>query len=164
MNVHLSYKPTSSCRILFQYGGYPRQFNLLKKFRAMVVPGGGCRKGIIIQGRQLLSGLPVIGHSCLRIKWDVTGLYVHAPRQSNSTYVQTFRRSIYKTRGTKHHHSTILRYQQRPLVPSSRTRYMESWPMIPCNRAVKWVPGGLIGTGRLVGEGVQAVWSSVYNV
>ena len=53
LNVNLSYNPTSSWRILFRYGGYPRQFSRLKKFRALVVPGGGCRKGIILQGGQI---------------------------------------------------------------------------------------------------------------
>ena len=53
LNLHISYKTPSSCRILFWYGGYLRQFSCLKKFRARVVPNGGCRKRIIIQGRQL---------------------------------------------------------------------------------------------------------------
>ena len=34
----------------------------------------------------------------------VTGAYVHAPRQRNSTYVHTARRSIYNTRKNKHPH------------------------------------------------------------
>ena len=53
LNVQLSYKPTSSWRILFRYGGRPRQFSRLKKFRSLVVTGGGCHKGVIIQGSQL---------------------------------------------------------------------------------------------------------------
>ena len=45
LNVHLSYKPSSSWRILFWSGGYPRQFNHLKMFRVMVVPGGAAVRG-----------------------------------------------------------------------------------------------------------------------
>ena len=41
LNVHLSYKPPISCRILFHSGGCPRQFSHLKTFRALVVPSGG---------------------------------------------------------------------------------------------------------------------------
>ena len=47
LNVQLSYKPPSSCRV------WPRQFILLKKFMALVVPGRGFRKGVILRGRQL---------------------------------------------------------------------------------------------------------------
>ena len=50
LNLHLSYNPPSYWSILFQYGGRPRYFSRLKKVRALVVPGGGCCKGIIIQG------------------------------------------------------------------------------------------------------------------
>ena len=53
LNIHLSYNPTTSWRILFHSGGCPRQFSRLKKFRALVVPGGGWHKGIILQWRQL---------------------------------------------------------------------------------------------------------------
>ena len=53
MNVHLSYNPPSSWRILFWSGGRPRQLSRPKKFRALVIPGRGCYKGIILQGRQL---------------------------------------------------------------------------------------------------------------
>ena len=48
LNLHLSYKPPSSWRILFWSGGYPRQFIYLKPFRALVVSGGGCCKEITI--------------------------------------------------------------------------------------------------------------------
>ena len=41
LNVHLNYKPTNYWRILFWSGGRPMQFSCLKKFRALVVPGGG---------------------------------------------------------------------------------------------------------------------------
>ena len=52
-NVDLSYKPPSSWRMLSWSGGLPRQFTRLKRFRDLVIPGGGCRKGVILQGRQL---------------------------------------------------------------------------------------------------------------
>ena len=51
LNVHLSYKPPSSYRILFRYGGRPRQFSYLKIFRSLVVPIGRCHKGVIMQWR-----------------------------------------------------------------------------------------------------------------
>ena len=52
-NVHLSYNPPISWRIMFWSVGIPQAVQLFEKFRALVVPGGGCRKGIIIQWRQL---------------------------------------------------------------------------------------------------------------
>ena len=58
----------------------------------------------------------------------VTGLSVHAPRQRNSTYIQTVRRSIYETRRPEHTHLPIRRYEQRPQGIPSRPRYMESCP------------------------------------
>ena len=63
LNFNLSYKPPSSWRILFWSGIHTRKFSCLKNFRVLVVPGGGCHKGIIIQGRQLKRrfscGMPV---------------------------------------------------------------------------------------------------------
>ena len=50
LNVNLSYKPTSYWRILFRSGGNPMQLSCLEIFRALVIPGGGFRKGIILQG------------------------------------------------------------------------------------------------------------------
>ena len=47
----------------------------------------------------------------------VTGASVHAPRQSNSAYIQTVRRYINQTRRPEHPHSPTLRYKQRPQVP-----------------------------------------------
>ena len=117
MNVLLSYKPPSSWRILFWSGGCPSNFIHLKKFRSLVVPNGGCREGIIIQGRHLPSYLPVIGYSCLRIKRYADGVSVHAPIQRNISYTQVFRRSIYKTRRPKNPHLPIGRYERRPQRP-----------------------------------------------
>ena len=58
----------------------------------------------------------------------VTGASVRAPRQSNSTYIQTVRRSIYDTRLPEHPHSLIRQYKRCLQVPPSRPRYMESCP------------------------------------
>ena len=53
MNMNPSYQAPSPLRVMFWSGGFPRQFSCLKKFKSLVVPGGGCCKGIIIHGRQL---------------------------------------------------------------------------------------------------------------
>ena len=79
LNVHISYKTTRYWRIIFWFGVRPRQFINMKNFRALVVPSGGCRKGIIIQGSQMPLDLLVIGQSCLRIKSDLIGASVHGP-------------------------------------------------------------------------------------
>ena len=67
-NVHLGYKPPSSWRKLFRYGGYPRQFSRLKKIRSLLVPGGGFCKGTILPGGQQKRSFHLIGQSCLRKK------------------------------------------------------------------------------------------------
>ena len=123
LNVHLSYKPPISWRILFWSEGRSRQFSWLKSFRSLVVPGGGWRKGIIIQVGYLPSGSLVIGQSCSRIKGDVMGESAHGPRQRNITYIQTVIWSIYDTRCTKHPHSQIFWYQQLPQVSHPCPRY-----------------------------------------
>ena len=124
LNIHLSYKPPSSWRILFLSGGCPRKFSRLKKFRDLVVPGLGFRKGIIIQGEaadlRFTCNRPVMPEN----KMDVTVVSVHAPRKRNNSYVKTFRKSIYKTRRPEYPHFPILRYERRPLGTSSRTLYM----------------------------------------
>ena len=53
LNAHLSYKPPSYWRRLFWSGGRHRQFINMKKFRALVVPGGCWLQGVIIKWRQL---------------------------------------------------------------------------------------------------------------
>ena len=53
LNVHLIYKPHGSLRILFWSEGIPRQLSRLKRFRDLVVAGGGFRKGVILKWRQL---------------------------------------------------------------------------------------------------------------
>ena len=88
LNVHLSYKPTISWRILFQSGGRPRYFSCPKKFSSLVIPRGGCHKGIIIQSIMLPTGVLTNGQSCLRIKGGITGASVHAPMYMNNTYGQ----------------------------------------------------------------------------
>ena len=50
LNVHLSYNPPGSWRILFWSGGYPKKFSHLKNFRALVVLGKGYHKGIYYSG------------------------------------------------------------------------------------------------------------------
>ena len=83
LNVHLGYNYPSPGRKFLWYGDIPRQFIHLKKFRALVDTSKVCRKGVIIQGSQLPSGLPVTGQSRLRKKGGVTGPSVHEPRQRN---------------------------------------------------------------------------------
>ena len=100
---------------VFCFGlGYTQSVQLSENFRTLTDPGGVCYKGIILQGGQLPSGLPLIGQSFLRIKWYITGVSIHSPRQRNSIYVQTTRLSIYEIRWTKHPHLPILGHVQRP--------------------------------------------------
>ena len=70
-------------------------------------PGGDCRKKINFQIIMTPMGVLPNVQSCLRKKVDVTGASVHAPRQINSTYVHTVRRSIYETRLTEQTHLPI---------------------------------------------------------
>ena len=119
-NVHLSYKTPSYWSILFCYGGLPRKFSCLKKFRSLIYPVRVCFKGVIIQGRYLPSGFPVIGQSWLRRKRAVTGKSVHKSRNSNSMYGHLDRRSIYETRRLEHPHLPIFRDERRPQVPVSQ--------------------------------------------
>ena len=122
LKVHISYKPPSYCSLLFRYRWRPRQFSRLKYFRTLVVPGRGFRKGAILQGRHIPSGLPVICQSCLIIKGYAMGTSAHATIHRNSTYVQTVRWSIYNTRQPEHPHLTICRYERPPQRPSSSTQ------------------------------------------
>ena len=118
-----SYKPPSNWSILFRSGGRPNHFSCLKNFRALVVPSRGFRKGIIIQGIMTPTGVLPNGKSFLWRKGDVMGAPFHAPIQRNSTYVQTFRRSIYKTRRPEQPHSSIRRCKRRPQGLPPRPRY-----------------------------------------
>ena len=61
----------------------------------------------------------------------VKGVSVHEPRQSNSMYIQTVSRLVYKTRWPKHPHLPIRWHKQFPQGPTSRPRYMESYPEQP---------------------------------
>ena len=70
--------------MLFRSVGRPRQFNILEKFRALVVPDGVYRKELIIQGIMACMVVLPNGQSCLKIKGYVTGVSLHAPIQSNS--------------------------------------------------------------------------------
>ena len=114
LNLHLSYKPPSFWSIMFWSGGNPRYFNHLKRFRYLTYPVVVYFEGIIIQGRQLPSGLPVVVHSWLRRKWGVMGASVHTPIQMYIMCVHTVRRSIYDTRRTKHPYSPICWYERCP--------------------------------------------------
>ena len=80
LNVHLSYKPPDSCRILFRSGGSPRKFSCMKIFRALVVPGRFCLKGGIFQGIMTPTGVLQNVHSLLIRKGGVVLESVHAPR------------------------------------------------------------------------------------
>ena len=123
MNLHLSYMNPISYRILFWYGWRSRQFSCLEKFFSMVVPGGGCRKGIIRQGILTPTGVLPNGQWLLRIKGDVTGAYLQAPRERNVTYVQIIRRYIYKTSRPRHPCFPIRRYKWHPQWPASCPHY-----------------------------------------
>ena len=94
LNVHPIYKPPSFWRILFCYGGYPRQFSCLKSFRALVVPSGGCRKGVILQGRQLKGrfsyGMPVMPDNKRGC-----GVSVCPCTQTEEYYVCTYGHTVY---------------------------------------------------------------------
>ena len=57
LNVHISYKPLSYWRILFWSGVRTMQFNNIKNFRALVVPVRVFRKGKILQGILMPTGL-----------------------------------------------------------------------------------------------------------
>ena len=84
LNVNQICNHPSSCRILLLYGGSPRQFSNLKKFRALVVAGRGYCEGIIPQ--VILTHIVFLPNlnSCLIIKGGVTGVTVNAPTQRNS--------------------------------------------------------------------------------
>ena len=89
-----------------------------------MVPGGGCRKGVIIQGIMTPTGVLPNGQSCLGRTVDVTVASVRAPIQRNSTYVQMFRQSIYKIIQPEHPQSPIRQYKQCPQGPPSQPCYM----------------------------------------
>ena len=86
MNIHKSYKPLSYLMIICWSGGHPRQFSCLINFRYLTDNGGVYCKGIILQGRNMPSGLPVIDQSCLRIKGNLKGASIYSLRQSNSSH------------------------------------------------------------------------------
>ena len=126
-NSHLTYKPPSSWRILFQYGGIPMQFSHLKKFRALVVPLGGYCKGIIIQGRQLKHifsfVIPVMLDKKRGYNWSICTL-THTQEQSICTDVHTFYIKQQMTR--KPSLANPPEYKQRPQGSSPRSCYAYS--------------------------------------
>ena len=105
------------------------------------LPGGprwGYHNGVIIQGRQLPSDLPVIFQSFLRIKVGLTEASIHEPMHRNISHRQTFRQSIYKNILTRHPHLPIRQYKQLPQVPSLQTSYK----VHHSNPAYWWGVGG----------------------
>ena len=107
LNMHIVYNPPSTWSIMLKSGGRPSQFSRMKKFRALVVPGGGYRKGVIIQVIMTPMGVLTNGQSCLRRKGDATGASFHDPIHRNITYVYKVRSYIYKTRLPEQPHSPI---------------------------------------------------------
>ena len=142
------------------FWGTPQVVQLLKTFTALVVPGEGCRKGIILQRIMTPTGVLPNEQLCLRIKGNVTGASVHAPRQRNIKYVQTFRRSIHDTRQPEHPHLPILRYERRPQGPSPRPRYTllySQW----CPFVVKTLVPDL---GMMKGSPEDSYWVAISTV
>ena len=130
LKLHLRYNLPNYLRILFCYGVYPSHFSCMENSRTLVVPIRVRHKGIILQGIMTPTGVLPNGQSCLRRKVDATGASIHAPRQSNSTYVKTFRRSIYKTRRPEHPHLPIRRYERRPQGPPLATPLQVTAPYL----------------------------------
>ena len=119
LNLHLSYKPLSSWRILFRSGVCPRLVSCIKIYSALVVLNRGFRKGITLQGIMTPMGVLPNGQLCLKIKGGVMGSYVYSPRHRNIIYVKMVRRSIYKTIRPKHPQPPIHRYKQHSQGPAS---------------------------------------------
>ena len=122
--MHLIYKPPSYWRIRFWSWVFAGEFMHLKILRSLVVTVGVCSKGLIIQVIMTPMGVLPNGKSCLRIKEDVTLVYVHAPIHSNSMYVQTVRRSIYNTIRPEHPPLPIRRYEISPQGPPYWPHYI----------------------------------------
>ena len=100
--MHLSYNTPSSWRIIFRYGGRPRQSSCLKKPRKMVVPGKGCRKEIILQERQLNRSFSY-GRPVMLEKLGVYNRRVWTCTQIYKQYVLTDGQKVYlwdQTTGT----------------------------------------------------------------
>ena len=118
LNVNLSYKPPSSWRILFHYGGRSSHFSCLITFKSLVISVGGFRTDIILQ--VILTPKQVLpnGQLWLKIKGGVMGYFVHAPIYMNIPYWQTVIRSIYKIRRPEQPHSPIFRYERYPQGPA----------------------------------------------
>ena len=76
------------------------------------------------------------------------GAYIDVPRQRNSTYAQTVKRSIYKTISLGHPHSPIHRYERRPQGTTSRNCYR---PLLrlPESVAIRFVAVWYIGLSMI---------------
>ena len=70
---------------MFRSGVHPRKFNCMENIRDPAYLGGVFHKGKLLQWIQMPSGLHIILHSCLQIKGDLTGSYVHATIKSKNT-------------------------------------------------------------------------------
>ena len=107
---------------------------LLKENRGEKIKGRTCelrRKQWVKfkkkEASSLMGELDLVILTCT-IDAHVTGASVNSPRQMNSKYIKTIRRSIYKTRRPEHPHSPIRRYKQHPQVPASRPHYIKFFP------------------------------------
>ena len=116
----LSYKPSSSWRILTHSGIFHSHFICLKYFKSLVGPSGVYRKGIIIQDIMEPTGVLPNWYSCLIIKVDVTVEPFHKTIQINILYAHTVIWSIWDIRKKKQPHSPIHWYEQRPQGPALR--------------------------------------------
>ena len=95
--------------VLTQLEMLQREFEILKDLSDWVSLLKNTRKTVIME-RQLChtpGRMSVVVYGRRTTGTGVTGASVHAPRQRNSTYVQTFRWSIYETRRPEHPHSPI---------------------------------------------------------
>ena len=99
--------------------GTPQAVQLSGKVQIPCGPLRGLLKGSNSSSNYDDYGIPSKCTVVLDDKRDVILVSVYAPIHSNSSYRQTIRWSIYETRGTKHPHSPILRYEQRP--PGTRS-------------------------------------------
>ena len=101
--------------------------------------------------------------SCLSRKGDVTDASIHAPRQSNFTYVQTVRRSIYETRQPEHPHFPLRWYKWLPQGPASRPRYMRCIPLSLQLLPISFAHGGLGDRRSWILPMSSGWWIDVYT-
>ena len=117
LNVHLSYMPTSFWYYCFGLGEFPGSSVVWISSGFLVVLGGGCCKGVLIQDNMTPTGVLSKGKLQLRRKRGVTWAHWYESIPRNIPYEQTFRWSIYKTRWTKYHHLPIRLSTMKPRDP-----------------------------------------------